>query len=156
LGDRRRGGSRARVRAATPVRRRHRVRPSRLRLPSARRTVAPRRLVAAAAGGRSAQKGVSLMATLLSLAAFAAVTVVAAAFTAPPRPAEMPTVDTVRRGAPDEEWARETTAEFRAIRADLEETGAFEWLRLTGASLDPHSRLKAELTWRRRRRLAGW
>src|SRR5690606_8339750 len=76
LGDRRRGGSRARVRAATPVRRRHRVRPSRLRLPSARRTVAPRRLVAAAAGGRSAQKGVSLMATLLSLAAFAAATVV--------------------------------------------------------------------------------
>ena len=50
------------------------------------------------------------MATLLSLAAFAAVTVVTAAFTAPPRPAELPTVDTVRREDPDEEWARETTS----------------------------------------------
>lgn len=97
-----------------------------------------------------------MAATLLSLAAFAAVTVVTAACTAPSRPAELPTVDTVRRDDPDEEWARETTAEFRAIRADLEETGAFEWLRLTGAPMDPHSRLKAELTWRRRRRLAGW
>ena len=83
-------------------------------------------------------------------------TVAVAALLAPPRPAELPTVDTVRRPDSDEEWARESTQEFRAIRADLDATGAFERLRLTGAPLDPHSRLKAELAWRRRRRLAGW
>ena len=96
------------------------------------------------------------MSALIGLAAAAAGTVVVAGLLAPPRPAELPTVDTVPRRDPDEEWAREATAEFRAIRADLDATGAFERLRLTGAPLDPRSRLKAELQWRRRRRLAGW
>lgn len=97
-----------------------------------------------------------MTATLIGITALAAATVMTAALTAPPRPAELPTVDTVRRPNADEEWARETTAELLAIRADLEATGAFERLRLTGAPLDPHSRLKAELKWRRQRRLAGW
>jgi len=90
------------------------------------------------------------------LAATAAGAIIYGAVTAPPRPSETPTVDTAPRPDPDEEWALETTSEFRAIRADLDATGAFERLRLTGAPLDPLSRLKAELAWRRRRRLAGW
>ena len=97
-----------------------------------------------------------MSATLIGLAAVAAGTVAVAGLLAPPRPAELPAVDTVPRPDSDEEWARESTQEFRAIRADLDATGAFERLRLTGAPLDPLSRLKAELAWRRRRRLAGW
>lgn len=100
-----------------------------------------------------------MTATLIGITALAAATVMTAAFTAPPRPDELPTVDTVRRPDADEEWARETTAELRAIRADLAASARFEHrvLRgLRGGGFDPLTWLKAELVQRRAWRAAGW
>lgn len=100
-----------------------------------------------------------MSATLIGLTAVTAGTVVVAAMFAPPRPAELPTVDTVRRPDADEEWARESTQEFRAIRADLAASARFEHrvLRgLRGGGFDPLTWLKAELVQRRAWRAAGW
>lgn len=98
-----------------------------------------------------------MAAILLSLAALAAATVVTAALTAPPRPAELPTVDTAPRPDPDESWARETTAEFRAIRADLVATATEEHRRMRRQRrLDGLAALKRELVLLHKLRQAGW
>lgn len=96
--------------------------------------------------------------TLIGLAAVAAGTVAVAGLLAPPRPAELPAVDTVPRPDSDEEWARESTQEFRAIRADLAASARFEHRTLRGFSgaFDRLSWLKAELVQRRAWRAAGW
>jgi len=92
------------------------------------------------------------------LAAVAAGTVAVAGLLAPPRPAELPTVDTVRRPNSDEEWARESTQEFRAIRADLATTAVDEhrswhgWRKPRNRS----ERLKLQLRVAQLRRRSGW
>src|SRR5690606_30297291 len=111
-------------------------------------------------GGGDARRhrGGSVSATLIGLTAVTAGTVAVAALLAPPRPTELPTVDTVRRPDADEEWARESTQEFRAIRADLAASARFEngtWRGFSGA-FDRLSWLKAELVQRRSWRAAGW
>lgn len=97
------------------------------------------------------------MSALIGLAAVTFGTVVVAAMLAPPRPAELPTVDTVPRRDPDEEWARETTAELRAIRADLAATATEEHRRMRRQRrLDGLAALKWKLVLQHRLRQAGW
>ena len=97
------------------------------------------------------------MSALIGLVAVTVGTVVVACLLAPPRPTELPTVDTVRRPNPDEEWARETTAEFRAIRADLRATATEEHRRMRRQRrLDGLAALKWELVLQHRLRQAGW
>ena len=98
-----------------------------------------------------------MTATLIGITVLAAATVVTAALTAPPRPAELPTVDTVPRRDPDEGWARETTAELRAIRADLAATATEEHRRMRRQRrLDGLAALKWKLVLQHRLRQAGW
>lgn len=97
------------------------------------------------------------MSALIGLAAVTVGAVVVACLLAPPRPTELPTVDTVRRPNADEEWARETTAELRAIRADLRATATEEHRRMRRRRrLDGLAALKWELALRRALRAAGW
>lgn len=98
------------------------------------------------------------MTAALALASLAAATVVVAALTAPAKPDTLPTADSVRQTDPDEEWARETTQELRAIRADLAATAVEEHRRMRRrrAGAGGLAALKRELALRRRLRQAGW
>lgn len=92
------------------------------------------------------------------LVATAAGAIIYGAFAAPPRPSETPTVDTAPRPDPDEEWARETTAEFRAIRADLADTAVDEHREWHGwrKPRTRRERLKLQLRVAQLRRRSGW